>query len=185
MKYNNQNGNTANTKSLPLFSYWPIIGIYLLSSFLVYFTTRFQTNPDYMASMMGFVLFLFGLIKLNDITGFAKAFSKYDPIAKRLSFYAKAYPFIEIFLGILFISQLFLLPTTLITLAIYSSSFYGAIVTLLKKEEHPCVCLGTYFKLPFSKVTLSESIFMNGMSVWMLFMINDMAVMQMPTHMHM
>lgn len=181
MKNSNKNGDTAKAVVLSNFSYWPIIGIYSLSAFLVYFTSKFQTNPDYMASMMGFVLFLFGLIKLGDVRGFAKAFSKYDPIAKRLSFYAIAYPFIEIFLGILFITQLFLLPVTLITLVIYSASFYGAIVTLLKKEDHPCVCLGTYFKLPFSKVTLSESIFMNGMSVWMLFMINDMA----GAHMHM
>jgi hypothetical protein len=128
---------------------------------------------------MGFVLVFFGLIKLNDVKGFADGFAKYDPIAKRFSFYGNMYPYLEVALGALFILQLLVVPSTLITLFIYGASLYGGIRSLLNKEELHCVCLGTYFKLPLSRVTIVESVFMIGMSVWMLVMLNQMTGMSM------
>jgi hypothetical protein len=150
-----------------------------VSALLALLSIRFQQTPDYMSHFMGFVLVLFGAIKLGDISGFAKGFSQYDPLARVSTTYASVYPFIEILLGILFIGQLFILPATLITLALYSISLWGAVQSLLKKEELHCVCLGTYFKLPLSTVTILEATFMVGMCVWMLVMITTMAGMVM------
>ncbi len=158
----------------PLLRYWPIAGIYLVSALLALVSIRFQQAPDYMSHVMGFVLVLFGLIKLGDIPGFARGFAEYDPMARLSTTYAYTYPFIEILLGILFIGQLFVLPATLITLAIYSISLWGAVHSVLKKQELHCVCLGTYFKLPLSTVTILEATFMIGMCVWMLVMIRAM-----------
>jgi len=50
---------------------------------------------------------------------------------------------------------------------------------LRKKEQLHCVCLGTYFKLPLSTVTIIEAGFMIVMCVWMLLMINTMTTMVM------
>jgi len=132
-----------------------------------------------MSHFMGFVLVFFGLIKLSDIAGFAHGFTQYDPFAKRSLTYAQAYPFIEILLGVLFISQLLILPATLVTLVVYGASLWGALQSLLKKESLHCVCLGTYFKLPLSTVSIIESGFMIVMCVWMLAMLNSMTVMVM------
>ncbi len=162
-----------------VWSYWPIACIYLLSALFALYTIQFHTYPDYMSHLMGFVLVLFGAIKLSDIAGFAKGFGQYDPLAKRSITYAQMYPFLEISLGVLFILQLLTIPITLITLFIYSASLYGAIQSLRKKEDLHCVCLGTYFKLPLSTVTILEAGFMVMMCLWMLLMINEMAHMAM------
>jgi hypothetical protein len=125
---------------------------------------------------MGWVLVFFGVIKLSDVVGFADGFAKYDPLAKRSVVYAQVYPFLEITLGILFILQLLILPATLITLFIYSASLYGALQSMMKKETLHCVCLGTYFKLPLSTVTVIEASFMTLMCIWMLVMFKSMTM---------
>jgi hypothetical protein len=168
-----------DTRKVSVWAYWPIAGIYLLSFLFALYTVQFQMYPDYMSHVMGFVLVLFGLIKVTDVFGFAKGFAMYDPLAKKSATYAQVYPFLEITLGVLFILQLLILPATLLTLAIYSSSLYGAVQSLRKQEELHCVCLGTYFKLPLSTVTILEAGFMIVMCVWMLLMINTMVGMAM------
>lgn len=168
-----------NSATVTIWSYWPIAGIYLVSGLLALYTVQFHASPDYMSHLMGFVLVLFGIIKMSDVVGFAKGFAMYDPFAKRSQTYAQVYPFLEITLGILFILQLLIIPITLITLVIYSASLYGAILSLRNKEDLHCVCLGTYFKLPLSTVTILEAGFMIGMCVWMLVMITTMAGMAM------
>ncbi len=167
------------TEKTSVFSYWPLVLVYLISFGMALYSVRYHPAPDFMSHFMGFVLVFFGLIKLNDVKGFVEGFAKYDPIAKRYSLYGKIYPYLEVILGTLFILQLLVLPATVITLVIYGVSLYGAVTSLIKKEELHCVCLGTYFKLPLSRVTVIESIFMIGMSVWMLTMLNQMTGMSM------
>lgn len=162
-----------------IWTYWPIAGIYIVSALISFYTVQFYAHPDYMSHLMGFVLIFFGLIKLSDVAGFAHSFSQYDPLARRSTTYAQAYPFVEIGLGVFFLLQLLIIPATLITLFIYSASLYGAILSVRKKESLHCVCLGTYFKLPLSTVTIVEAGFMVIMCIWMLLMINTMTTMVM------
>jgi hypothetical protein len=162
-----------------LFKYWPIAAIYLASFILAFFTAKLHIYPDYMSQVMGIALVLFGVIKLNDISGFAQSFAKYDPLARKFPHYGYSYPFIEILLGSLFLAQIFVVSSTFATLLIYSLSFYGALMSFRRKEELHCVCLGTYFRLPLSRVTIIESLFMICMCLWMLSMIPTMANMPM------
>ena len=53
---------------------------------------------------MGGVLVIFSLFKLFDISAFAADFAKYDLLAMRVRTYGRAYPFIELGLGIAFLS---------------------------------------------------------------------------------
>lgn len=163
------------TSTTSIWSYWPILLIYAAAALIALFTVQFHARPDYMSHWMGFVLIGFGLIKMSDVVGFAKGFAMYDPLAKRSATYAQVYPFLEIALGTLFILQLLIIPVTLITLCIYSVSLYGAILATKRKEALHCVCLGTYFKLPLSTVTMLEAGFMIFMCLWMLVMIQTMA----------
>ena len=159
-----------------IYAYWPIAIIYVIAALVSLYTVQFHMHPDYMSHLMGWVLVFFGLIKLSDVVGFAKGFAKYDPLARRSVVYAQVYPFLEITLGILFILQLLILPATVITLFIYSASLYGAVQSMMKKETLHCVCLGTYFKLPLSTVTIIEATFMIVMCLWMLVMFNSMTM---------
>ncbi len=172
----NQQVCAAKTSQAPIAAYWPIGFIYVISLGLATFADYFHAIPDYMSHFMGYVLVFFGVIKLNDIRGFATGFSLYDPIAERSSLYAKAYPFLEIILGVLFLTQILVIPATIVTLVVYSASLYGAVRSIRKNEELHCVCLGTYFKLPLSTVTIIESLVMILMSIWMLVMINTMSM---------
>ncbi len=159
-----------------IWAYWPIAAIYAVAALISLYTVQWHLYPDYMSHLMGWVLVFFGLIKLSDVVGFAEGFAKYDPLAKQSIVYAQVYPFLEITLGILFILQLLIFPATLITLFIYSASLYGALQSLINKESLHCVCLGTYFKLPLSTVTIIEATFMIGMCLWMLMMLNSMTM---------
>lgn len=162
-----------------VWSYWPIALMYIIATLVSFVSVQWHAYPDFMSHVMGWVLVLFGLIKLSDVVGFAEQFSKYDPLAQRSIAYAQSYPFLEITLGILFILQMFILPATLVTLFIYGASLYGAVQSQLKRESLHCVCLGTYFKLPLSTVTIIEASFMILMCVWMLIMFNSMTMMVM------
>ena len=157
-------------------SYWPIALIYVIAALVSLYTVQFHMYPDYMSHLMGWVLVCFGVIKLSDVVGFADGFAKYDPLTKRSIVYAQVYPFLEITLGALFILQLLILPATLVTLFIYSASLYGALQSMMKKETLHCVCLGTYFKLPLSTVTIIEASFMILMCIWMLVMFKSMTM---------
>jgi hypothetical protein len=159
-----------------IWAYWPIASIYVVATIVSLYSITWHAYPDYMSHLMGWVLIFFGVIKLSDVVGFAEGFAKYDPLAKGSVVYAQVYPFLEITLGILFILQLLMLPATLITLFIYSASLYGAIQSMRKKESLHCVCLGTYFKLPLSTVTIIEATFMIMMCVWMLVMFKSMTM---------
>lgn len=168
-----------HSASTSVWAYWPIALIYLIAALVSLYTIEWHSYPDYMSHLMGWVLIFFGIIKLSDVVGFADGFAKYDPLAKQSVVYAQVYPFLEITLGVLFILQLLILPATLITLFIYSASLYGALQSILKKETLHCVCLGTYFKLPLSTITIIEASFMIMMCVWMLVMFNQMTMMVM------
>lgn len=157
-----------------IWAYLPIAAIYLIAALISIYSIQWHAYPDYMSHFMGWVLVFFGLTKLSDVAGFARGFAMYDPLAKHSVMYARSYPFLEFTLGILFILQLLILPATLITLFIYSASLYGAIQSLMKKESLHCVCLGTYFKLPLSTITIVEAISMIMMCGWMLVMFKRM-----------
>jgi hypothetical protein len=182
MEHSAHNNSTIHIHSVAptsVWSYWPIAAVYVVSASLAIYSVQWHAYPDYMSQVMGFVLVLFGIIKLPDIAGFTSGFSQYDPLAKRSVIYAQTYPCIEIGLGILFILQLLMIPATLVTLFIYSASLYGAVLSQRKKEQLHCVCMGTYFKLPLSTVTTIEASFMIVMCIWMLLMINTMTTMVM------
>lgn len=117
---------------------------------------------------MAYFFLVFGLFKLNNLKGFAKAYAMYDVIAMKSKTYALAYPFIEIGLGILYLFSLGGIWRDILTFIIMSVSIYGVWKALQKNEEIPCACLGTVFKVPMTKVTLFENIFMALMALYMI-----------------
>lgn len=117
--------------------------------------------------MGGFFLF-FSFFKMLNIQGFADAFSSYDPLAKKWKVYGYLYPFMEVLLGILFLTGIGFLWTNLFTLVLLTIGTIGVIQSLLHKRTIQCACLGTIFNLPMTKVTLIENTLMIGMSAYML-----------------
>ena len=123
----------------------------------------------WMEWFMGSFLVIFGSFKLIGYEDFVTAFSGYDPIAKRSRLYTHFYPFIELFLGFLFVSNLAPLFRNVVTLGIFSIGAYGILQTISRtSNEIQCACLGNIIKLPLSTVSLVESITMAVMAALML-----------------
>ena len=81
------------------------------------------------------------------------------------------YPFIELILGILFLTGFGIKSTTIATFIIMGVSSIGVIKSLLQNKTFQCACLGTVIKIPLSKVTLFEDMLMVVMSLCMFFIV--------------
>lgn len=105
--------------------------------------------------MIGFFITFSGF-KLVDLEGFAQGYSTYDLIAKRWYEYGYIYPFIELGFGLLMIilmSQPWLLMLEIVVMVVSGA---GVAIKLAKKEQFQCACLGTFLKVPLTKITLIE-----------------------------
>ena len=117
---------------------------------------------------MGLFFFVFSFFKFLDLKGFQQSFRRYDPLAKLLPFYGWVYPFIELTLGVLFLTQLEAQLALWVTLVILSITTVGVIKVLLSREKIQCACLGSVLNLPMTEATLIENAVMIGMAGWML-----------------
>ena len=117
--------------------------------------------------MAGFFL-TFSFFKLLDVKGFAESYSMYDIVAKRIKAYGFIYPFIELALGIAFLTGFNPFITNITTLFVMTISIIGVLQSVLNKQKIQCACLGAVFNLPMSTVTIIEDALMIAMSAGML-----------------
>ncbi len=122
-----------------------------------------------MLTYMGIFFVIFSLAKLLDLSGFIKAFSEYDIIAKRSRMYSQIYPGIELLLGLLYIFNSSLNSTlvfsiSLVTMIIMIIGIISVSKSIASKNQIKCACLGTKINFPLTKITLIEYIIMSLMS---------------------
>lgn len=120
--------------------------------------------------MAGFFL-AFSFFKMLDITGFASSYRMYDIVAKRFPAYGKAYPFIELALGVAYGTGWNPLVTNAATLVVMGVSLVGVVQSVLDKKKIRCACLGSVFNLPMTTVTIVEDGLMLAMAGAMLTML--------------
>jgi hypothetical protein len=152
-------------------SYFPLL---LVLFYLVGLTTAvevvsgsFDTMQAMGHFMAGFFL-VFSFFKLLDLRAFADAYSSYDVVAARWPLYGYVYPFIELALGVAFLTHVAPLTTNAVTLVVMGVSAVGVVKALAARRKIQCACLGTVFNLPMSRVTLVEDGLMIAMSAVML-----------------
>lgn len=117
--------------------------------------------------MAGFFL-TFSFFKLLDINGFANSYASYDILAKAWPFWGKAYPFVELLLGLGFISGIRPLLVNGASFVVMALSIIGVVQSLVRKRKIECACLGSVFNLPMSTITLVEDALMLLMSAIMI-----------------
>jgi hypothetical protein len=117
--------------------------------------------------MAGFFL-VFAGFKLMDLEGFAEGYSTYDLLAQRWFGYGYVYPFIELAFGLAMLGGVN--TPSLLWAEIVVMVFSGAGVTmkLMKGEKFQCACLGTFLKVPLSKITLIEDFGMAALAIVLL-----------------
>lgn len=138
---------------------WVSIGLTLL----------FPINT-FMMYLMGVWFLAFGLLKLYDLRGFVEAFCQYDFIARKLKLYGYILPFLEIILGLIYIlntSMLYMTAVNVVALIISLLGIVSAYSVVKSGKQIACACMWTKWKLPMTKVTVLENLFMAFMVVYM------------------
>ena len=141
-----------------------ITGITLLNEWVTgnFLWMRWMSN-----FMAGFFL-VFSFFKLLNLKGFAESYSMYDVIAKKWSGWGYVYAFVELALGIAFLTVFNPILTNSITFVVMSVSVIGVLQSVFNKRKIKCACLGDVFNLPMSTITIIEDALMIGMSGVML-----------------
>jgi hypothetical protein len=117
--------------------------------------------------MIGFFL-TFATFKLMDLKGFAEGYSTYDLLAQKWLGYGYIYPFIELFFGLAMILMPFSRGLLWAELIVMAFSGLGVAIKIAKKEEFMCACLGTFLKVPLTKITLIEDFGMELLALILL-----------------
>jgi len=117
---------------------------------------------------MGFFFLIFSLCKLLNLKGFVEAYSVYDLLAQKVKAYAWIYPFIELIMAILYLENKYIVSTHVVTIILMSFSSLGVLVALLQNKKLTCACLGSFFKLPMTYITLVEDLSMVLMAIYSL-----------------
>ncbi len=126
------------------------------------------TLEGVMANFMGGFFLAFSFFKFLDLKGFASGFARYDLIAGAWKPWAYLYAFVELLLGIAYVTRFWPVPTHIVTLIVMTIGAAGVIRSLLRKDRIRCACLGTVIDLPLGTVTLIEDIGMALMAAGML-----------------
>ncbi|HRN77761.1 MAG TPA: hypothetical protein PLU71_00835 [Candidatus Dependentiae bacterium] len=166
------NNHKSSKHSYILQDFLPLISIF---GFIVLFTVSKQWWYGWhmytaMSDFMGAFFVIFGLFKIVNLHGFVEAYRMYDIVAQRSKVYAYIYPFIELMLGIAYLTRFQLFSTNVITFILMFVSSIGVGLELAKGKKIVCACLGAVFKIPMTYVTLAEDVVMGIMALIMLYM---------------
>ena len=93
----------------------------------------------------------------------------YDPVAKKIPIYGSIYPFIEILLGVIFLTRFEVKIALILTVMVLGTTTIGVTQTLLDKRSIKCACLGTTLNLPMTEATLIENVLMIVMAFLLIF----------------
>ena len=153
--------------------YFPLmlILVYLVgfSAIAAMSSGNFELN-SLMSHFMGGFFVVFSFFKFLNLKGFADSYQTYDVLAKHSRAYAYLYPFIELWLGIAYLISFDPVRTNIVTIFVMGISSIGVIQGMLQKRKIRCACLGAFFNLPMSTVTLTEDALMIVMACAALLM---------------
>jgi cation transport ATPase len=164
--------NSIEEQTKPWFQlYKPV---WLLFTFITGIAFLAQVNVPYFSWMIwlnhfmaGFFL-AFSFFKLLNLRGFADSYATYDVIAKRWRAYGFIYAFMELVLGIAFLTGYYPLFSNMLTFVVMSISLIGVLQSVLNKRKIRCACLGDVFNLPMSTITIIEDGLMIFSSLFMI-----------------
>ena len=107
-------------------------------------------------------------VRESELKGFADSYAMYDLLAKKIPAYGLVYPFLELALGVAFLTGFNPALTNWATIIIMGFSSIGVIQSVLDKKKIQCACLGAVFNLPMSTVTIIEDLLMVAMATYMI-----------------
>jgi hypothetical protein len=149
-----------------------VVGLIFLVTLTISFKD-FQQNSFSIFNMISYFMTGFFLtfagFKLMDLKGFAEGYHTYDLLAQKWYNYGYMYPFIELFFGLAMILYPHQPMILWAEIAIMTFSGIGVAMKLAKKEKFQCACLGTFLKVPLTKITIIEDFGMALLALVLLF----------------
>ncbi len=157
-KANNSVSKKANR------TYFPVVAVFAISGLLTLATSHGVMG------FMGYSLILLSLLKLVDLAAFHKSFEKYDLLTGILPIYGKVYPFLELVLGLGFLSRVAPLVTGSVSALVGVAggiSIFKAVY--VDKKDLNCGCVGGNSNVPLGLVSFIENGVMAVMGFYILF----------------
>ncbi|MDG1509677.1 MAG: heavy metal-associated domain-containing protein [Flavobacteriaceae bacterium] len=167
--FSNSNEDKQNKRVFT--TYKPLLLIFLFIAATTSIVSIDNGKIDVMLWMQYFMagfFIVFSFFKFLNLTGFAESYAMYDILAKRVKVYGLVYPFIELILGVAYLTGFEPTITYIATICIMGFSSIGVIQSVLDKKKIRCACLGAVFNLPMSMVTIIENLIMVLMALIML-----------------
>ncbi|MCA1241526.1 glutaredoxin [Stappia stellulata] len=153
-------------------SYQPVVAIFSVAALLAlglsfhqYGTVLSLRAVEWFISLSMTIL---AVQKLQDVESFSTMFLNYDLLARRFVPYAKVYPFGEALAGILMTAGVFVwisAPVALVIGTVGAVSIFKAVY--IDRRELKCACAGGNTSVPLGFVSLTESLMMMAMGLWM------------------
>jgi cation transport ATPase len=132
------------------------------------FETEHFSWMYFMNNFMAGFFIVFSFFKFLNLKAFAESYAMYDLLAMKIPVYGFVYPFIELGLGLAYLTAFQPTFTNWATVIIMGFSTIGVIQSVMNKQKIRCACLGTVFNLPMSTVTIIEDLLMVGMAILMI-----------------
>jgi glutaredoxin len=137
------------------YSYTPVMALFSTAGLMALATSLGVTG------FMGISLSMLASLKLMDLEAFAKSFEKYDLIAQQYQPYGKAYPLIELLLGLGYLSGIAPLATGITSLLVGLSGALSVFKSVcIDKRALNCACIGGNSKAPLGLVSFVENVIM-------------------------
>lgn len=150
------------------------LGIFIVATFLFLAVDGHGPFSDmtalqsFLSQLMGVFFIVFAVFKLVNLSSFVHGFQMYDLIAKRSVIYAKAYPFLQLLIGL----GMFIVPGKIIihvgAFLLSAIAIVGVINSLANKRKIHCACLGNVIKMPLATVSAIEDGSMLAISAYMI-----------------
>ncbi len=144
-------------------SYVPVMAVFATAGLMAWATSTGLNG------FMGLSLCVLALLKLMDLSAFAKTFANYDLISLKLPTYANAYPFLELAAGLGFLSMV--APTATGALSLFVGVAGGISIVkavFIDKRDLACGCVGGNSNVPLGIVSFTENAVMAGMGLYVL-----------------
>ncbi len=117
--------------------------------------------------MAGYFIF-FGALKIVGWSGFVESYRQYDDVAKRSLLYARLYPLIEVGIGMSYYIGVLWMPFDIFVGVLMLQKAISTWRTVRKGAVVQCACLGSFFSIPVTRVTVFEDLLMSAMAFYMI-----------------
>jgi glutaredoxin len=154
-------------------SYRPVIAVFAMTALMALAASwSVLGTPFTLRAVQWFIAFsmcVLAILKLQDVEKFSTMFLGYDLLGRRWVPYSYIYPFAEALAGVLMIAGAWVwlsAPLALFIGTVGAVSIFYAVY--IQKREIKCACVGGSSTVPLGVVSLTESLMMIVMAIWML-----------------